>query len=145
MPDRQMDMLEPYDYSDIEGFAMPYLTGYLSERYNYTSDEIESRVKERADDYITEIARGTIQGYTSVSVLRNNVSMRLKNIEYALIPVWMLIFMFKNKEFHFYLIGQTGKIVADIPISPVKAAAYCVLIFVVVLISTMIGVLLFIF
>ena len=64
MPDRQMDMLEPYDYSDIEGFAMPYLSGYLSERYNYTSDEIESRVKERADDYITEIARGTIQGYT---------------------------------------------------------------------------------
>ena len=26
MPDRQMDMLEPYDYSDIEGFAMPYLS-----------------------------------------------------------------------------------------------------------------------
>ena len=56
MPDRQMDMLEPYDYSDIEGFAMPYLSGYLSERYNYTSDEIESRVKERADDYITDMA-----------------------------------------------------------------------------------------
>lgn len=144
MPDRQMDMLEPYDYSDIEGFAMPYLSGYLSERYNYTSDEIESRVKERADDYITDIARGTIQGYTSVSVIGNNVSMRLKNNEYALLPVWMLNFKFKNKEFHFYLNGQTGKIVADRPISAVKAAAYGVIIFVVVLIITMIGGLLFI-
>ena len=137
MPDR-------YDYSDIEGFAMPYLSGYLSERYNYTSDEIESRVKERADDYITDIARGTIQGYTSVSVIGNNVSMRLKNNEYALLPVWMLNFRFKNKEFHFYLNGQTGKIVADRPISAVKAAAYGVIIFVVVLIITMIGGLLFI-
>lgn len=32
MPDRQMDMLEPYDYSDIEGFAMPYLSGYLDRK-----------------------------------------------------------------------------------------------------------------
>ena len=112
--------------------------------YIYTSDEIESRVKERADDYITDIARGTIQGYTSVSVIGNNVSMRLKNNEYALLPVWMLNFRFKNKEFHFYLNGQTGKIVADRPISAVKVAAYGVIIFVVVLIITMIGGLLFI-
>ena len=102
------------------------------------------QVKERADDYITDIARGTIQGYTSVSVIGNNVSMRLKNNEYALLPVWMLNFRFKNKEFHFYLNGQTGKIVADRPISAVKAAAYGVIIFVVVLIITMIGGLLFI-
>ena len=40
--------------------------------------------------------------------------------------------------------GQTGKIVADRPISAVKAAAYGVIIFVVVLIITMIGGLLFI-
>ena len=39
---------------------------------------------------------------------------------------------------------RTGKIVADRPISAVKAAAYGVIIFVVVLIITMIGGLLFI-
>ena len=31
MPDEQMDMLEPYNYSEITDFAMPYLSGYLSE------------------------------------------------------------------------------------------------------------------
>ena len=35
MPDKEMDMLEPYNYEDIENFAMPYLSGYLSERFNY--------------------------------------------------------------------------------------------------------------
>jgi hypothetical protein len=43
MPDKEMDMLEPYNYEDIENFAMPYLSGYLSERFNYTAGEMEER------------------------------------------------------------------------------------------------------
>ena len=124
MPDKEMDMLEPYNYEDIENFAMPYLSGYLSERFNYTAGEME--------------------GYSSVSITGNNVSMRSGGSEYALFPVWMLNFRFKNKEFHFYLNGQTGKIVADRPISGAKAAIYGVAIFVITLIITMIGGLLFI-
>lgn len=144
MPDEKMDMLEPFDYEEIESFAMPYLSGYLSERFNYTPDEIELRAKERAEDYITDIARGTIQGYSSVAVTGNNVTIKPKANEYALFPVWMLNCRFKNKEFHFYLNGQTGKIVADRPISGVKTVVYGVSIFVIMLIITMIGGLLFI-
>mgnify|MGYP007012755501 FL=1 len=139
-----MDMLEPYNYEDIENFAMPYLSGYLSERFNYTAGEMEERAKKRADRYITDITRDTIKGYSSVSITGNNVSMRSGGSEYALFPVWMLNFRFKNKEFHFYLNGQTGKIVADRPISGAKAAIYGVAIFVITLIITMIGGLLFI-
>lgn len=144
MPDKQMDMLEPYNYEDIENFAMPYLSGYLSERFNYTPDEIEKRAKDRADKYITDIARDTINGYSSVSVIGNDVNLRPKENEYALLPVWMLNFRFNNKEFHFYLNGQTGKIVADRPISAAKAVIYGAIIFVIVLIITMLGGLLFI-
>ena len=64
--------------------------------------------------------------------------------EYALFPVWMLNFRYNNKEFHFYLNGQTGKIVADRPISAGKAVTYGIGIFVLTLIITMIGGLLFI-
>lgn len=144
MSDKEMDMLEPYNYEDIENFAMPYLSGYLSERFNYTAGEMEERAKKRADRYITDITRDTIKGYSSVSITGNNVSMRSGGSEYALFPVWMLNFRFKNKEFHFYLNGQTGKIVADRPISGAKAAIYGVAIFVITLIITMIGGLLFI-
>ncbi len=76
MPDKEMDMLEPYNYEDIENFAMPYLSGYLSERFNYTAGEMEERAKKRADRYITDITRDTIKGYSSVSITGNNVSMR---------------------------------------------------------------------
>ena len=69
--------------------------------------------------------------------------MRLKNNEYALLPVWMLNFRFKNKEFHFTLMDRQEDSSRQ-TISAVKAATYGVIIFVVVLIITMIGGLLFI-
>ena len=144
MPDEQMDMLEPYNYSEITDFAMPYLSGYLSEKYNYTADEIQSRAKKRADSYITQIARDSITGYSSVIVRNNSISMNGRGSEYALLPVWMLNFRYNNKEFHFYLNGQTGKIVADRPISAGKAVTYGIGIFALTLIITMIGGLLFI-
>ena len=144
MPDDAMDMLEPYDYGEITQFASGYLSGYLSERYNYTADEIQSRATNRANRYITDIARSTITGYSSVSVLSNNIRMNPTGSEYSLFPVWILNYRFKNKNFRFMLNGQTGKIVADRPISKGKAFAYGAGIFVITLIITMIGGLLFI-
>ena len=144
MPDGDMDKLEPYDYSEITGFEMPYLSGYLSERYNYSPDQIESRAYQRAEKYITNIARDTIDGYTTVTVLSNDIRMQKRGHEYALFPVWMLNLRYNNKDFSFLLNGQTGKIVANRPISKSKAIAYGVGIFALSLIITMIGGMLFI-
>ena len=41
MPDDAMDKLEPFNYNELTAFSMPYLSGYLSERYNYTADQIQ--------------------------------------------------------------------------------------------------------
>ena len=144
MPDDAMDKLEPYNYADMTQFAMPYLSGYLSERYNYTADQMQERATDRANKYITELARSTITGYSNVTVLSNNIRMNPKGSEYALLPVWMLNYRFKNKNFQFMLNGQTGKIVADRPISKGKAFAFGIGIFAVTLIITMFGGLLFI-
>ena len=86
----------------------------------------------------------SITGFSSFIVRNNSISMNGRGSEYALLPVWMLNFRYNNKEFHFYLNGQTGKIVADRPISAGKAVTYGIGIFVLTLIITMIGGLLFI-
>lgn len=143
MPDDAMDKLEPYDYNELTTFAMPYLSGYLSERYNYTPYQIQRRASSRAEEYITDIARSTIKGYTTVTVLNNQVSLQPKGEEYALFPVWMLNYRFNGKNYQFMLNGQTGKIVADRPISKLKAWGYGILIFAITLLITMIGGLLF--
>lgn len=139
MDDDTMDKLEPFDYTALKPFAMPYLSGYLSERYNFTDEQMQSRVRKRVDRYITEIARSTMLGYSTVSVLDNHISMNNKHNEYALLPVWMLNCRYHGKDFNFVLNGQTGKIVADRPISKGKAAAYFVGIFVIMMIVLTLG------
>lgn len=139
MPDDTMDKLEPYNYDELITFAMPYLSGYLSERYNYTDDEMESRALTRANKYITDIARNTINGYSSVTVEGNDIQMEEINNEYALLPVWMLNYRYNGKNYMFALNGQTGKIVAVHPISKQKAVVWGIIIFIVCFIITTIG------
>lgn len=139
MPDDAMDKLEPFHYQEMIQFQMPYLSGYFSEKYNFTSDQIENRARNRVNDYITDITRGTINGYSTVSVLENQVSATNLNDEYALFPVWMLNYRYNGKNFQFMLNGQTGKIVADRPISKKRALAWFAGISVGTFIITLIG------
>lgn len=124
MDDDAMDKMEPYNYEEMQPFAMPYLSGYLSERYNFTSDMMLQRVGKRVNEYITDITRDTIKGYDYVSVVNNQVRMNNTRVEYVLLPVWVLNCRYKDKDFTFMLNGQTGKIVANRPTSKGKAVAW---------------------
>ena len=144
MPDDAMDKLEPYDYADMTEFNYGYISGYLSERYNYEAGDIEERARARADRYITEITRDTIRGYDSVEVENNNTSNNWIGTEYALMPVWMLNYRFAGKDFSFFLNGQTGKIVADRPVSNGRTAIFALCAFAITFIITMFGGLFFV-
>ena len=85
-----------------------------------------------------------ITGYSSVNIINNDITMRPTGSQYALFPVWVLNYRFNKKNFQFMLNGQTGKIVADRPISGKKAFGFGAGIFIVTLIITMFGGLLFI-
>ena len=139
MNDDDMDKMEPYNYGEMQPFAMPYLSGYLSERYNFTSDQMLQRVGARVNKYITEITRNTIKGYGVVNVVNNQVRMNNTRYDYALLPVWVLNCRYNGKEFKFMLNGQTGKIVADRPISKSKAFLWGFGIFTVLLLIMSLG------
>ncbi len=126
MPDDMMDKLEPFMYQDMVKFEMPYLSGYYSERYNYNSQEMQPRVEKRVWQYIDQTGMETITAkhYTTVNVVQKNIQMRNIRASYALLPVWILNYTYNGVTRMFTLNGQTGKIVADKPISKGKAAGW---------------------
>lgn len=124
MPDDVMDKLEPFMYQDLTRFEMPYLSGYYAEKYNFDSQQMAPRIEKRVREYINNAARETIVGYSSVNVIRSNVKMRRKAADYVLLPVWMLTYTFQGKTHMFAMNGQTGRIVADRPISKKKSIAW---------------------
>lgn len=124
MPDDVMDMLEPFNYGEMCDFEMPYLSGFYSEKYNYTGDQMSPRVEFRVKQYINDAVMQSITGYANVNVIGRNVNIKKLQAKYALLPVWILNCKYKEKDIFFAMNGQTGRIVARKPLSKGKMAAW---------------------
>ncbi|NLP17297.1 MAG: TFIIB-type zinc ribbon-containing protein [Clostridiales bacterium] len=124
MDDTMMDRLEPYNYNNLKDFQMPYLAGYIAEKYDYDDDDLLPRVKNRVHSYVDSYIRSTISGYSSVHYNRKDIRIIKKRSDYALFPVWMVCYDFRQAEHTFAMNGQTGKIVGKPPISAAKVAAW---------------------
>lgn len=124
MPDDVMDMLEPYAYNELKQFDMGYLSGYLAEKYNFDSEELKKRAEQRVQQYILKDAKETIKGYSSTVITDQNVRLRCNGASYTMLPVWLLNYRYKGKDYLFTLNGQTGRIVGKLPLSYAKMAAW---------------------
>lgn len=124
MDDAMMDKLEPYHYNNLMDFNMPYLAGYIAEKYDYDDTALLPRIRERIGSYVDSYIRSTINGYTTVSYHRKDINIRKKKADYTLLPVWMVCYDYRQAEHTFAMNGQTGKIVGKPPLSSVKIAAW---------------------
>jgi DNA-directed RNA polymerase subunit RPC12/RpoP len=117
MDDSLMEVLEPYDYSELKDFSMSYLSGYFAEKYDMDENDVYERVSKIMKRHLNTLLEDTIQGYSVVNIKNSNVD--LKNVEaaYVLLPVWMFTYQFKGKTYIFAMNGQTGKIAGRLPIS----------------------------
>ena len=139
MPDDIMDKLEPFNYRELEEFSMPYLSGYMAEKYNFTNEELAGRVESRVKSYIVQEGRGTISGYSSVNIAGYDVKLLKKAAKYVMLPVWMLNYRYKGKEHVFAINGQTGKLVGKRPISALRCVGMYLLVMAAVFIVCLIG------
>lgn len=124
MNDELMDKLEPYNYCNLKDFNMPYLAGYIAEKYNYNDRELLPRVQERIDEYIDAYIHSTIKGYATTSIDNRNINILERHADYVLLPVWMVCYDYKQSEHIFAMNGQTGKIVGKPPLSTGKIAGW---------------------
>lgn len=122
MDDTVMDKLEPFDYGEMVEFQMPYLSGFLSEKYNFSKEELLGRVRERVEEFLREEFNNSTARYSSRRILQEDKDIRNIRAIYAVLPVWILNYRYRGKDYLFAMNGQTGKVVADLPINWAKAA-----------------------
>ena len=56
-------------------------------------------------------------GYDSCVPTSADVRLHSRRVKYAMMPVWMLHTKWNGKDFLFSMIGQTGKLTGDLPVS----------------------------
>ncbi len=115
LPDRTMDLLEPFIYSEMVPFKLPYLSGYYSDKYSYTAEEMSARVEGRVEGYVVTAGRNTITGYDTVTINSKDIKLVKEKADYVLLPVWVLSYKYNDEMRMFTMNGQTGKIVAELP------------------------------
>lgn len=123
MDDQLMDTLEPFHYKDLKEFKMPYLAGYIAEKYNFDDKELFPRLEEKISPYINNYVRSTMGGYSTIVPTSEQVDTKKKRASYALMPVWMVYYDYENSVHTFAMNGQTGKVVGRPPISKGKVTA----------------------
>ena len=115
-----MDSLEPYYYSKIKDFDGAYLAGFVADRFDSSPDDEISRVTERTVNSAVEAMRSTVTGFETVNLRSNRLHLENANVKYALLPVYLFNCTYKGKKYRYAVNGQTGKVVADLPISQGK-------------------------
>lgn len=114
--DAMMEAIEPFDSHGEAEFSTAYLPGYQAERYDVASEDAKPRADERIRQSISDVFRGTVNGYSSVITQSSSIRLRHGDVRNVMMPVWMLNTRWKDKTYTFAMNGQTGKIVGNLPV-----------------------------
>lgn len=124
MEDVFMESIEPFDYSQMVPFEMPYLTGYLADKYDVPSENGEDRIRQRVEQSLTDSVQSTLLGYATVVPTGRQIHIHNSKAKYVLLPVWMLNTKFNGKIYTFAMNGQTGKMTGSFPVCRKQMAVW---------------------
>lgn len=124
MPDDIMDCMEPYQYNQLVKFQPQFLSGFNGEKYNVASGQAEPRARTKMQESARQLIKQSVTGYGNVKDRFQDIRIKEQNVDYCLLPVWAYLYRYKEKDFPFYINGQTGKIVGETPVSAARVWAY---------------------
>jgi len=121
---KMLEGVLPYPSEALQEFSMPYLSGYLAKKRNLEREQLSDEVRERMENYSTQLLRGTVRGYTTVSVTSDEMKLLQSHWEYSLLPIWLLTYRDKKGKLYTYAMnGHTAKVYGELPISRWKLGA----------------------
>lgn len=142
--DALMDSIEPFDYSQMVDFDAAYLSGFLADRFDVNAEDSLPRASQRVRFSAEEMFRSSVNSYASVRRINSFFNLTDTSVKYVLLPVYLIVSRYGDKEYRFAVNGQTGKVVGDLPISKKKVFFYWALTAgILALVSLLIAMLLF--
>ena len=112
----------PFNCAELVPFSMSYLSGFFAERRNIESAEIETEVNDKIKQFSREKLEKSIER-VNINVKDSLINVGQKKWSYNLLPVWVLNYKHKDKNYIYALNGQTGKVYGELPVSKGKLGA----------------------
>ncbi len=119
--DRISENLAPYDLDEKKPFAPGYLSGFYADigdvDPNYYCKDIADEI---TSDTIKALNEKMSKRHFKVSEQDAVIPVELTDAERTLYPVWFMSYRDNDKITYATVNGQTGKVSADLPVSPWK-------------------------
>jgi DNA-directed RNA polymerase subunit RPC12/RpoP len=125
-----MNSIEPFDYGKLIDYNHAYLSGFLAEKYDISSDDAFIDAKERTLNSTREEMLNSMVGYSGKTITSNDLKSKYDDLEYVLLPVWMVNVKYNDKFYLFAMNGESGKFIGDIPLDKKKAILICIFVFI---------------
>lgn len=118
--------LAPYDAKALVKFTPAFLSGFYADTADVASEVYEEDAKEQANQH-TYRCLWTEKEFASYSpekdegdALTKKLHTRIRMIDSTMYPVWFLTYRNEDRVAYVAVNGQTGKVVADLPVDPKK-------------------------
>lgn len=121
--DNISEALAPYDAKELVNFTPAFLSGFYADTADigekvYRQDAIELANDSTFDRISKDKA---FSGYQiKSSRIGSRLGTKLRSADNTMYPVWFLSYRNKDRIAYATVNGQTGKVVADMPISPIR-------------------------
>ncbi len=120
--DNISEALAPYDAKELVHFTPTFLSGFYADTADISPEVYLEDAKEKADENTFKRMKGerAFKSYTipASENKKRNFRTRLRKADNTMYPVWFLSYRNKDRIAYAAVNGQTGKVVADMPIDP---------------------------
>ena len=119
-----LESILPYPLDEHVDFSMPYLQGYTAKKRNLSREDLKAEITARMRDYSETLLSDTVNGYSSIVSRSTESTTRAEHWEYTLMPIWILTYKRKGKNYTYAMNGSTGKIYGELPVSIPKLSLF---------------------
>lgn len=125
MNDNLMELMEPFDYSQMLDFKMEYLSGHFADIYDANLDDSAEKTFSRVYPNIKRNLLSTASEYSHLQGTTNSLDKKKMNYTNVMLPVWTLMANCDGNKYIFAMNGQTGKMSGCLPKSIRLAFIFC--------------------
>ena len=111
-----LNELGEYDFSKAVPYTSEYVLGfYMSDTNKSVHDEFEQKTSDISNQIKNSIENRIRDDYDRIDGFRCKTFFKDPFFNYLAIPVWINHYKYKNKDYHCYINGQTGKTTGTYP------------------------------
>lgn len=112
----------PFNSADFVPFSMSYLSGFFAEKRDVEKGEIAKSVTDKIKAFSGNKLLGSVE-YANASIKDSSIRVGELQWSYNLLPVWVLNYKHKDKNYIYALNGQSGKVYGELPVCNKKLGA----------------------